>query len=168
MLLVLFIKILSMLESSLNTINLGILGKSSDSDNNIILSIVEEKNGAFAFYIYPSPYRKNLSKMFKSIAAANIMDNRKEDKKQDGLIIQMTFWHTIKYTYDKHIRDFLKNQPCDKPFMFVPAVKNQQGYSIDIDSQIILSGYKYSKREDLPRNCLENQLFKMEKKMKDK
>ena len=140
---------------------------SDDRDRNIILSIVEEPNGAFTFYIYASPYRKNLDKMFKAVAADNFIEKRKDGKIQEGLVMQMAYWHTIKYTDDKHMRDFLKYQPADEKFMFVPSAKYDNGYGIDIDSQIILHGYKYSKRQDLHKYSTENQLTEMAKKWKD-
>ncbi|MBE0660875.1 MAG: hypothetical protein IH597_00260 [Bacteroidales bacterium] len=140
---------------------------SVDKDRNIILSIVEEPNGAFTFYIYASPYRKNLDKMFKAVAADNFVEKRKDGKIQEGLVMQMAYWHTIKYTDDKHMRDFLKYQPADEKFMFVPSAKYDNGYGIDIDSQIILHGYKYSKRKDLHKYSTENQLTEMAKKWKD-
>lgn len=140
---------------------------SVDKDRNIILSIVEEPNGAFTFYIYASPYRKNLDKMFKAVAADNFIEKRKDGKVQEGLVMQMAYWHTIKYTDDKHMRDFLKYQPADEKFMFVPSAKYDNGYGIDIDSQIILHGYKYAKREDLHKFSTENQLSEMAKKWKD-
>jgi hypothetical protein len=140
---------------------------SVDKDRNIILSIVEEPDGAFTFYIYASPYRKNLDKMFKAVAADNFIEKRKDGKIQEGLVMQMAYWHTIKYTDDKHMRDFLKYQPADEKYMFVPSAKYDNGYGIDIDSQIILHGYKYSKRQDLHKYSTENQLTEMAKKWKD-
>lgn len=140
---------------------------SVDKDRNIILSIVEEPNGEFTFYIYASPYRKNLDKMFKAVAADNFIEKRKDGKVQEGLVMQMAYWHTIEYTDDKHIRDFLKYQPADEKFMFVPSAKYDNGYGIDIDSQIILHGFKYSKRLDLHKFSTENQLTEMAKKWKD-
>lgn len=140
---------------------------SEDKDRNIILSIVEEPNGAFTFYIYASPYRKNLDKMFKAVAADNFIEKRKDGKVQEGIIMQMAYWHTIKYTDDKHMRDFLKYQPADEKFMFVPSAKYDNGYGMDIDSQIILHGYKYAKREGLHNFSIENQLSEMAKKWKD-
>jgi len=138
-----------------------------DKEKNIILSIVEETNGAFTFYIYASPYRKNLDKMFKAVAADNFIEKKKDGKVQEGLVMQMAYWHTIKYTDDKHMRDFLKNQPSNEKFMFVPTAKFDNGYGIDIESQIILYGYKYSKRQDLHKYSTENQLTEMAKKWKD-
>jgi hypothetical protein len=138
-----------------------------DKEKNIILSIVEEANGAFTFYIYASPYRKNLDQMFKMVAADNFLEKKKEGKIQEGLIIQMAYWHTIKYTDNKHMIDFFKNQPADEKFMFVPSIKQSNGYAIDIDSQIILHGYKYSKRKDLHKYSTENQLTEMAKKWED-
>lgn len=140
---------------------------SVDKDRNIILSIVEEPNGEFTFYIYASPYRKNLDKMFKAVAADNFIEKRKDGKVQEGLVTQMAYWHTIEYTDDKHIRYFLKYQPADEKFMFVPSAKYDNGYGIDIDSQIILHGFKYSKRLHLHKFSTENQLTEMAKKWKD-
>ncbi|WP_156175961.1 hypothetical protein [Hymenobacter terrenus] len=140
---------------------------SVDKDRNIILSIVEEPNGAFTFYIYASPYRKNLDKMLKAVAVENFIEKRKDGKFQEGLVMQMAYWHTTKYTDDKHMRDFLKYQPTDEKFMFVPSAKYQNSYRIDIDSQIILHGYKYAKRQDLHKYSTENQLTEMAKKWKD-
>lgn len=140
---------------------------SIDKDRNIILSIIEEPNGEFTFYIYASPYRKNLDKMFKAVAAGNFIEKRKDGKIQEGLVMQMAYWHTINYTDDKHMRDFLKYQPADEKFMFVPSAKYNNSYAIDIDSQIILHGYKYSKRTDLHKYSIENQLTEMAKKWKD-
>jgi hypothetical protein len=140
---------------------------SVDKDRNIILSIVEEPNGAFTFYNYASPYRKNLDKMFKAVAADNFIGKRKDGKVQEGLVMQMAYWYTIKYTDDKHMRDFLIYQPADEKFMFVPSAKYENGYGMDIDNQIILHGYKYSKREDLHKYSTENQLSEMAKKWKD-
>jgi hypothetical protein len=140
---------------------------SVDKDRNIILSIVEEPNGTFTFFIYAGPYRKNLDKMFKAVSADNFIEKRKDGKVQEGLVMQMAYWHTIKYTDDKHMRDFLKYQPADEKFMFVPSAKYDNGYGIDIDSQIILHGYKYAKRQDLHKYSTENQLTEMAKKWKD-
>ena len=65
------------------------------------------------------------------------------------------------------MRDFLKNQPTNERLMFVPSQKTEQGYAIGLESQIILHGYKYSKRADLHKNERENQLTEMAKKWKD-
>lgn len=138
-----------------------------DKENNIILSIVEESNGEFTFYIYASPYRKNLDKMFKIVAADNFVEKKKDGKIQEGLVMQMAYWHTIKYEDDKHMRDFFKCQPTDKKFMFVPSAKFNEGYGIDFESKIILNGYKYSKRADLQKHSTEQQLTEMAKKWKD-
>lgn len=138
-----------------------------DKEKNIILSIVEEPNGAFTFYIYASPYRKHLNKMFKAVAADNFIGNKKAGKVQEGFVMQMAYWHTINYTDDKHIRDFLKNQPSNEKYMFAPSAKYDNGYGIDVESRIILYGYKYSKREDLHKYSTEQQLTKMAKKWKD-
>lgn len=139
-------------------------GKADDKDGNIILSIVEESNGAFTFYVYANPARKNLDKMFKVNELENFLKKSKVGKVQEELVMEMSYWHTIKYTDDNHMRDFLKNQPMNERFMFVPAQRTEQGYEIDVDSQIILKGYKYAKRSDLHKNARENQLKEMAKK----
>ncbi len=137
-----------------------------DKERNIILSIVEEVNGAFTFYIYANPYRKNLNKMFKAVASENFSKNDKVGKIQDGLFMQMAYWHAINYTVDTHMRNFLKYQPTNKKFAFAPFEKNEDKYETDLDSRIILYGYKYSKRQDLHKYSTENQLTNMTKNWK--
>lgn len=104
--------------------------------------------------------------MFKMVAADNFLTQKKEGKVQEELIMQMAYWHTIKYTDDKHMRDFLKYQPTDEKFMFVPSVLHPNGYALDLDSQIILNGYRFAKRQDLHKYSSENQLTEMAKKWK--
>lgn len=142
-------------------------GNIADKDGNIILSIVEETDGSFTFYIYANPNRKNLKKMYRVAELTNFLTKSKKGKVQEQLVMQMSYWHTLHYTDDKHIRDFLKNQPSNECFMFVPSQKTERGYEIDFESRIMLRGYKYAKRKDLHKYSNENQLTKMAKKWKD-
>lgn len=48
----------------------------------------------------------------------------------------------------------------------MPSQKTDLGYAIDLDSQIILKGYKFTKRKDLHKNAKENQLTEMAKQWK--
>jgi hypothetical protein len=48
--------------------------------------------------------------------------------------------------------------------MLVPTQKTPQGYAIALESQIILSGYRYAKRNELDKYARETQLFEMEKR----
>jgi hypothetical protein len=142
-------------------------GNSQDNEGNIILSIVEEENGSFTFYIYANPDRSNIDKILKKVAAKNFIEKTKDGKVQEGLVIQMAYWYNAKYTNDKHMRDFFNNQPPNEPLLFIPTIKNENGYPMDLDSQIILKGYKYAKRNDLHKNSIENQLSDIENKMND-
>lgn len=77
-----------------------------DKDANIILSIVEENDGAYTFYLYANPSRKNLDLMFKDEEIKTFMSKSKKDKVQERLVMEMAYWHTIHYTDNKHMRDF--------------------------------------------------------------
>lgn len=138
--------------------------KSNDSEGNIIFSIVEEPNGSYTFYLYANPGRKRLKELHDAIELENFKNKSKKDKVHEQLVMEMSYWRNTKYANDKLMRDFLKNQPQDVPFMLVPTQKTEQGYAIGLESQIILSGYRYAKRNELNEYDRETQLSEMEKR----
>jgi hypothetical protein len=138
--------------------------KSNDSEGNIIFSIIEEPNGSFTFYIYANPARKSLKELHEAVELENFKKKAKKDKVHEQLVMEMSFWRNTKYASDEHMRDFFHNQPKEAPFMLVPTEKEDQGYAIDLESQIILSGYKYAKRSELTEFDRETQLSEMEER----
>lgn len=140
------------------------LGESNDKDGNIVFSIVKEENDSFTFYIYANPNRKRLKELYDAVEMDKFLSKKKQDKVHEQLVMETSYWHNIKYSDNNHMKKFLKYQPADVPFMLVPTMKTDQGYAIDLESQIILSGYRYSKRKNLEEHDRETQLAKMEER----
>lgn len=138
--------------------------KSIDIEGNIIFSIIEEQNGSFTFYIYANPARKKLKELNDVVELENFKNKTKKDKVHQQFVMEMSYWLNTKYVNDKLMRDFLKYQPKNVPFMLVPTEKKGQGYSIGLESQIILNGYRFFQRNELNKFDRETQLYEMEKR----
>lgn len=126
-----------------------------DKDNNIVLSFVLEPNEKYSTYIYPNMNSRKVDKLFKKEAKTNAV--KKYGKRQQQLLAQMIFWHTLPFKEGSFIKTFLKMYGPQDSFYFIShavPTDNRPMQSFT-ENYILKHSYKLSKREELTTEDIE-------------
>ena len=126
-----------------------------DKENTLVTSIVIEPNERYTTYIYPNIGRKRLDYMFKFIEATNKLE--KYGKRQQNLVMQLIFWHTLDFKDGYYIKKFLDFRKPDEPFLFTPSVIQPFGFppKFLFDCSIKKYHLKIKKRREIKKNEIE-------------
>ncbi len=127
-----------------------------DTDNNIVLSFIIEPNERYSTYLYANTGRKNLNEMFKTVAEQSKFE--KYGKKQQQLVMQMIYWHTLDFKDGYYIKTFLEFQKTNEKFYLTPSVipQSENGQvEFIFESAILKFGYKSKYRHELNGHDIE-------------
>jgi len=91
-----------------------------DKDNNIVISFIIEATEEYTTYLYANPDRKNLNELFSEIKEKSKLS--KYGKKQQRLVFQSIYWHTLPYRDGLLIKQFLEKVKPNGEFFFTPTV----------------------------------------------
>ena len=123
-----------------------------DKENNLVTSIVIEPNEKYTTYIYANHGRRRLDHMFRFIEATNKLD--KFGKRQQNLIMQLHFWHTLDFKDGYYVKKFLEYWKADEPFMFTPSVIQPFGFPPKFLFDFSIKKYhlKVKERKEIKKN----------------
>jgi hypothetical protein len=123
-----------------------------DKENNLVTSIVIEPNEEYTTYIYANIGRRRLDQMFRFIEMTNKLD--KYGKRQQNLIMQLHFWHTLKFKDGYYVKKFLEYYKPEEPFIFTPSVVQPFGFppKFLFNSSIKKYHIKIKERKEIKKN----------------
>jgi len=91
-------------------------GQYEDTENNIRLSFVIEKNNSYTTFLYPSPERSSIKKFKENIDYE--MFTKKELKEHQQIVVSITFCKPFPYQPNSGIIEFISGYKPGMPFAF--------------------------------------------------
>lgn len=93
----------------------------TDPDNNINVSIILEEDGTYCTYLYSSPAKKSLHKMFETL------EKHKGNPKysQMKMYVSSIFWKILNITSTNQINTFLSKYNNGDEYLFAPFVLDE-------------------------------------------